>query len=58
VAGTEVAGAEVAAGGAVLELAGVEVGGLDEEPHPAASEMAASPASNGTILRGVMALYS
>jgi hypothetical protein len=54
-----VAGIEVAAGGAdaVVELEEDWVGELDVEPH-AASETAASPASNGTKLRILMALYS
>jgi hypothetical protein len=54
-------GVGVAVGTAVADVA-VEldedaVGAVDDEPH-AASEMAASPASNGTNLRGVMALPS
>jgi hypothetical protein len=58
--GVAVAGVEVAVAGAdvVVELEEDCVGGLDEEPHPAASATAASPASNGTNLRSFMALYS
>jgi ribosomal protein L11 methylase PrmA len=49
-------GTGVAAGAEADEDAGA-VGAVDVEPH-AASERAATPASNGTNVRNVMALYS
>ena len=58
--GVAVAGAEVAAAGADVMVVPEEdcVTGPDEEPHPATSETAASPASNGTNPRSFMAPYS